>query len=112
MRTNRTLALIMGLALLLAACGGDDGATTTAAAGDTTTTAGEAARDRRRDHETTAATETTAAAGDLEGVELKVWGGSSGTAEDEALTGLAGYVQYGDRRPRSIRGAVRHDNGT
>jgi multiple sugar transport system substrate-binding protein len=82
MRPKKTLALIMGLAMLLAACGGDDAATTTAAAGDTTTTAA-------GDTTTTAATETTGAAtGGLEGVELTVWGGSSGTAEDEALTGL------------------------
>lgn len=83
MRPNKRLALIMGLALLLAACGGDDATTTTtAAAGDTTTTTG-------AETTTTAATETTGAAtGDLEGVELTVWGGSSGTAEDEALTGL------------------------
>jgi multiple sugar transport system substrate-binding protein len=75
---------MMGLAMLLAACGGDDATTTTtAAAGDTTTTtAGE-------DTTTTAATDTTAAmTGGLEGVELTVWGGSSGTAEDEALTEL------------------------
>jgi multiple sugar transport system substrate-binding protein len=83
MRPKKTLALLMGLALLLAACGGDGATTTTtAAAGDTTTTAG-------GDTTTTAATDTTAATGgDLEGVELTVWGGSSGTAEDEALTGL------------------------
>jgi multiple sugar transport system substrate-binding protein len=82
MRPNKRLALIMGLAMLVAACGGDDATTTTAAAGDTTTTAA-------ADTTTTAATDTTGATtGDLEGVELTVWGGSSGTAEDEALTGL------------------------
>ena len=82
MRTKKPIALLMGLALLLAACGGDGATTTTAAAGETTTTAaGETT--------TTGATETTAAAaGDLEGVELTVWGGSSGEAEDLALTGL------------------------
>ncbi len=82
MRSKKTLALLMGLALLLAACGGDGATITTAAAGDTTTTAA-------GDTTTTAATDTTAATtGDLAGVELTVWGGSSGTAEDEALTGL------------------------
>jgi multiple sugar transport system substrate-binding protein len=83
MRPSKRLALFMGLAMLLAACGGDDATTTTtAAAGETTTTAaGETT--------TTAATDTTqATTGDLEGVELTVWGGSSGTAEDEALTDL------------------------
>ena len=82
MRPKKTLALLMGLALLLAACGGDGATTTTAAAGDTTTTAA-------GDTTTTAATDTTAAtAGGLEGVEITVWGGSSGEAEDLALTGL------------------------
>lgn len=85
MRPNRMLALMMGLALLLAACGGD-GAATTTAAGATTTTAGETTT-AAGETTTTGATETTAA-GDLAGVELKVWGGSSGIAEDEALTGL------------------------
>jgi len=82
MRTKKPIALLMGLALLLAACGGDGATTTTAAAGETTTTAaGETT--------TTGATETTGAAtGDLEGVEITVWGGSSGEAEDLALTGL------------------------
>ena len=90
MRKNKTLGLIMGLALILAACGGDDAATTTAAAGETTTTAAaETTTTAAGDTTTTGATETTAAAGgDLAGVELKVWGGSSGLAEDEALTAL------------------------
>jgi len=88
MRTNKAIALIMGLALLLAACGGDGAATTTAAAGATTTAAG-ATTTAAGDTTTAAATDTTGAAtGDLAGVELTVWGGSSGTAEDEALTGL------------------------
>ena len=90
MRKNKKLGLIMGLALILAACGGDDAATTTAAAGETTTTAAaETTTTAAGDTTTSAATETTAAAGgDLAGVDIKVWGGSSGTAEDEALTGL------------------------
>jgi multiple sugar transport system substrate-binding protein len=88
MRTNKAIALIMGLALLLAACGGDGAATTTAAVGATTTAAG-ATTTAAGDTTTAAATDTTGAAtGDLAGVELTVWGGSSGTAEDEALTGL------------------------
>lgn len=82
MRRCKPLALIMGLAILVAACGGGGATTTTAAAGETTTTAA-------GDTTTTAATDTTGeTAGGLEGVELTIWGGSSGTAEDEALTGL------------------------
>ena len=91
MRANRALALLMGLAMLLAACGGDDAATTTADVGGTTAAVGETTTTAAgEDTSTTAAsTETTgAASGDLAGVELTVWGGSSGTAEDEALTGL------------------------
>lgn len=82
MRRCKPLALIMGLAILVAACDGGGATTTTAAVGETTTTAA-------GDTTTTAATDTTGeTAGGLEGVELTVWGGSSGTAEDEALTGL------------------------
>ena len=66
----------MGLALIMAACGGG-GATTTTAAGETTTTTAAAGE-----------TTTTTAAMSLEGVELKLWGGSSGEAEDAALTEL------------------------
>ncbi len=61
MRTNKAIALIMGLALLLAACGGDGAATTTAAAGATTTAAG-AATTAAGDTTTAAATDTTGAA--------------------------------------------------
>jgi len=77
MRRNKSLVLILGLALIMVACGGG-GATTTTAAGETTTT-------------TAATGETTTTAmtgGELEGVELRIWGGSSGEAEDAALTGL------------------------
>lgn len=77
MRPNKSLILILGFALIMAACGG--GATTTTAAGETTTTTA-------ADGETT--TTTAATGGELEGVELKLWGGSSGEAEDLALTGL------------------------
>jgi multiple sugar transport system substrate-binding protein len=70
------------LVLLLAACG-DGGAGTTTGGVDTTEGTAPA---------TTAdtGTETTGAAttGDLAGVELKVWGGSSGEAEDAALNDL------------------------
>jgi multiple sugar transport system substrate-binding protein len=63
----------------MAACGGD-GATTTTAAGEETTTTTAA------NGETT--TTTAATGGELEGVELKLWGGSSSEAETAALTGL------------------------
>jgi multiple sugar transport system substrate-binding protein len=78
MRRNRSLVLILGLALIMAACGGG-GATTTTAAGETTTTTAAGG-------ETT--TTTAATGGELEGVELRLWGGSSGEAEDQALTEL------------------------
>jgi multiple sugar transport system substrate-binding protein len=78
MRRNKSLVLILGLALIMAACGGG-GATTTTADGETTTTTA-------ADGETT--TTTAATGGELEGVELRLWGGSSGEAEDQALTEL------------------------
>jgi multiple sugar transport system substrate-binding protein len=78
MRRNKSLVLILGLALIMAACGGG-GATTTTAAGETTTTTAAGG-------ETT--TTTAATGGELEGVELRLWGGSSGEAEDQALTEL------------------------
>jgi multiple sugar transport system substrate-binding protein len=61
----------------MAACGGGGATTTTAAGETTTTTAG-----------TGETTTTAATGGELEGVELTVWGGSSGEAEDQALTEL------------------------
>jgi multiple sugar transport system substrate-binding protein len=70
--------------MLLAACG-DGGAetTTTTAAGETTTTAAPETTT------TTAASETTAApGGELEGVELKLWGWSSSDTENAALADL------------------------
>ena len=78
MRPNKSLVLILGFALIMAACGGG-GATTTTAAGETTTTTAATG-------ETT--TTTAATGGELEGVELKLWGGSSSEAETAALTAL------------------------
>ena len=84
MRKHRWLILLSVLALIAAACGGGGAATT--AGGTDTTTGGSDTTTGGSD--TTAGPATTLAAGALEGVEIKVWGGSSGTAEDEALTGI------------------------
>jgi multiple sugar transport system substrate-binding protein len=82
-RKQRWWILIAVLALVAAACG-DGGAATTAAGETPATTAGEAPATPAGEAPATTGTGT----GDLAGVELKVWGGSSGTAEDEALTEL------------------------
>ena len=66
MTRSRAPVVLAAFVLVLAACGGGGGGTTTPGDGATTTTG----------------------AVNLEGVELKLWGGSSGTAEDEALTNL------------------------
>jgi multiple sugar transport system substrate-binding protein len=84
MKRNRWLMLLAAMSLIAVACGGGGAATTAGGAtatteGGTATTAGTA---------TTSGPATTMAAGDLAGVELKVWGGSSGEAEDQALTEL------------------------
>ncbi len=114
-RNLRWTALLFVLALVVAACGGGEGADTTAAGEGAVTTAagGEGAATTAAGGEaaeTTAAggeaAETTAAGGeaaDLAGVELNVMGWSSSPAEDEALTGLLGPVQPGDRRQRRVQ---------
>jgi multiple sugar transport system substrate-binding protein len=84
MKPRRWLLAFATLTLLLAACGGDGTATT---ADGVTTTAGEVTTTADTGSGTTAVA-TTGGTGELAGVELRVWGGSSGEAEDQALTDL------------------------
>ena len=70
---NRTLALVLALALVLVACGDSAGDTTTTTAGDTTTTAGET---------TTTAGETTTTEGEAE-ITFDI-----GVTEDTITVGL------------------------
>lgn len=87
MKSKRWLFALAVLAIVLAACGDGGAGTTTAdgtgtTSGDVATTAGST--------ETTGGATATSGTGELAGVELKVWGGSSGEAEDAALTDLLG----------------------